>query len=326
MWETSSLHGSPVIAIPPAAEFGARPLKAMAGYAKLFSDIVDSSLWNEDAETCKVFVTLLALCDRDGYVRGTVGWLAGKSKVAIDKCDIAIQKLLAPDPYSRTPDHEGRRLERLEDGWLILNYLLFRDRLSTDPTASATRERVRKHRESHGSRYVTLRTLPSVTASDAVSASVQITENRECEGKEERPRLRRLSAKLSTDRMQKAWERWMVHRKGFRKPRKPRGWEDLFNEQMAFLEAYDEPTAYDIITYSLRNDYQGLFEPRGKAAGRNTVENPLNRGVCRAGPSYGELGKQKLERQRLSRQNAGGPEGVETKLAQGSLGIDTPPP
>jgi hypothetical protein len=139
------------------------------GYTKLFSDIVDSSIWDENAETCKVWVTLLALCNADGMVRGSIGWLAGKARVSQAACQVALSKFEASDPKSRTTDNDGQRIEALEDGWLILNYLIFRDRLSTNPKAVKTRERVRLHRE----RYHALRNINSVTPvhSDSVSAS-----------------------------------------------------------------------------------------------------------------------------------------------------------
>lgn len=141
----------------------------MAGYAKVFSDIVDSSIWDEDPATCKVWVTLLALSDQDGYVRGSPGWLAGKSRVTVDQCVSALEKFKLPDARSRTPDFEGRRVEQLPDGWLVLNYIAFRDRLSPDSKAVATRERVRKHRD----RYKALRNAPSVTPPHSGSGSVQ---------------------------------------------------------------------------------------------------------------------------------------------------------
>lgn len=149
-----------------------------SGYTKLFSDIVDSSIWNEDPGTCKVWVTLLALSNADGYVRGSIGWLAGKAKVTKEECSKAIAKFTEPDKHSRTPDNDGKRIEVLPDGWLILNYLIFRDRLSNDPKASATRERVRKHRE----RYIALRNAESVTCvtsdhSASASESVPVVES-----------------------------------------------------------------------------------------------------------------------------------------------------
>jgi hypothetical protein len=143
----------------------------MAGYVKLFSDIVDSSIWEESPETCKVWVTLLALADADGFVRGSVGWLAGKSRVSLEHCEQSVSKFQQPDARSRTPDNDGRRIEQLDDGWLILNYMSFRERLSNDPKATATRERVRKHREKHEQRYKALRNTSSVTSAVSASAS-----------------------------------------------------------------------------------------------------------------------------------------------------------
>lgn len=138
------------------------------GYTKLFADIVDSSIWHEDSEVRVVWVTLLALCNADGFVRGSVGWLAGKARVPEVKVRQALDTFQRPDPQSRTPDHEGRRIEQLPDGWLVLNYLAFRDRLSSSPKAVSTRERVRRHRE----RYRELRNANSVTPHHSASASV----------------------------------------------------------------------------------------------------------------------------------------------------------
>ena len=120
----------------------------MAGYAKLFSDIVDSSMWDQPPAMCKVWITMLALANQDGWLRGSVGWLAKKAQVDKDKCEKALEYFIAPDTTSRTEAFEGRRVEALEDGWLILNYVDYRNRLSDDPKTVASRNRVQKHRES----------------------------------------------------------------------------------------------------------------------------------------------------------------------------------
>ena len=162
------------------------------GYTKLFADIVDSSIWEEHAEIRVVWVTLLALSNADGLVRGSVGWLAGKSKVSVDRTSEALRKFEAPDPRSRTPDNDGRRIESVGDGWLILNYLHFRDRLSSDPIAIATRERVKRHRERYQAlrnaksvtyRYTPLRNaLQSVTGDHSASASASVTASEGVQG------------------------------------------------------------------------------------------------------------------------------------------------
>lgn len=119
----------------------------MGGYAKLFSDIVDSSIWDEDAETRIVWVTMLALADQTGFVRGSVGWLAGKARVSNETCSKAIHKFESPDPHSRNPENDGRRIEAFERGWLLLNYVEHRDRLSNDKESAQARERMRRFRE-----------------------------------------------------------------------------------------------------------------------------------------------------------------------------------
>jgi hypothetical protein len=57
-----------------------------------------------------------------------------------------LAKLEAPDPESRTPDADGRRIERLDDhrtwGWHIINYSRFREIASEEQRREKTRDRV----------------------------------------------------------------------------------------------------------------------------------------------------------------------------------------
>lgn len=252
----------------------------MAGYTKLFSDIVDSSIWDEDAQTCKVWVTMLALSDANGYVRGSTPWLASKSRVSVQQCEIALQKFKDPDPRSRTTDNDGRRIEQLDDGWLILNYLKFRDRLSSDPKSVATRERVQRHRENHQSvtkRYIALQALPSVTAPGPASASASVL----------KPIGEKVQAiipdKLISPEFILAWSKWVEFRK---KKKKCADWGAMFAEQLAWLEQYTPAQAVEILNRSRRNDWQGLFEPEAHAHKGNgpprhdrnstTQNNPAN--------------------------------------------------
>ena len=74
-------------------------------------------------------MTLLAISNADGFVSGSVPGLAAAARVSVAECDTALQKLASPDPHSRTKDHEGRRIEAVDGGWLILNYRVYRDRV-----------------------------------------------------------------------------------------------------------------------------------------------------------------------------------------------------
>jgi len=136
----------------------------MAGYSKLFSSILTSSVWCEDNATRITWITMLALCDARGVVEGSIPGLANQAQLSIEDTEKAVAKLLAPDPYSRTPEHEGRRIEPIRGGWIILNYLDYRNRLQEKEgsKARAMREsRARKHERVTGGNALPEVTLPA---------------------------------------------------------------------------------------------------------------------------------------------------------------------
>ena len=73
-----------------------------------------------------VWVTLLALVNRDGIVQGSVPGIANVARVSVDKCRAAIDRLLSPDPDSRTATQEGRRIEVIQGGWKLINFEYYR--------------------------------------------------------------------------------------------------------------------------------------------------------------------------------------------------------
>src|SRR5271165_6917461 len=94
-------------------------------YAKVFSQILDSSL-ADDYQIRHVFEDLLKLADKTGVVDMTVRAVAARTGVPIEMVQRSIESLEKPDPESRTPDEEGRRIVRLDShrswGWKITNY------------------------------------------------------------------------------------------------------------------------------------------------------------------------------------------------------------
>lgn len=100
----------------------------MAGYTKLFSSIVTSSIWQEDNATRLVWITLLATADARGIVEASLPGLAHVARVDRDECERALAKLASPDPDSRTKDHDGRRIAECDGGWQILNYAQYREK------------------------------------------------------------------------------------------------------------------------------------------------------------------------------------------------------
>lgn len=99
-----------------------------SGFTKLFSSIVTSSIWVEDDATLRIWIAMLAQSNADGIVEGSIPGFANLARVTTEQMRFAVDKLSAPDPYSRTPDYEGRRIETIEGGWRILNYGAYRER------------------------------------------------------------------------------------------------------------------------------------------------------------------------------------------------------
>lgn len=91
-------------------------------YNKLFSKILDSSIWLENDPTRIVWITLLAAMDEDGFAHfSALQNLADRAKVTLEAARVAVEKFQAPDPDSGNPANDGRRIERVPGGWLILN-------------------------------------------------------------------------------------------------------------------------------------------------------------------------------------------------------------
>jgi hypothetical protein len=123
--------------------YGAR---LMAGFTKLFSTIVHSTVWREEMHVKVVWVTMLALANRNGIVEVSVPGLADVSRVTVDQCREALIRLASPDPDSRTKEHEGRRIAECDGGWQILNYMKYRELQVKDEQRIKNRIRVAAHR------------------------------------------------------------------------------------------------------------------------------------------------------------------------------------
>lgn len=116
-------------------------------YVKLFSSILTSSVWAEDIPTRIVWITLLALADKDGDVRASPSGLARVANVPLAACQHALERLSSPDPESGTQEHEGRRIEERDGGWFILNYVKYREIQDAEARKASWRESSRKHRQ-----------------------------------------------------------------------------------------------------------------------------------------------------------------------------------
>ena len=111
-----------------------------AGYTKLFGDIVTSTIWQEPAGCRVLWITILALKDRDHICRATVPSLAQLSGISIDDCEKWLEKFQKPDKYSRSQEHAGRRIEAVDGGWFVLNAGKYQERMSKEERREQNRK------------------------------------------------------------------------------------------------------------------------------------------------------------------------------------------
>jgi hypothetical protein len=116
-------------------------------YNKLYTKILDSSIWLEPNPTRIVWITFLAAMDEDGFAQfSSIRNLANRAMVAVEDAEAAVKTLESPDGESGNKDHEGRRIERVDGGWMILNAFLYRDIVTRTEKLRLNRERVSRYR------------------------------------------------------------------------------------------------------------------------------------------------------------------------------------
>jgi hypothetical protein len=120
-------------------------------YAKLYSTILRSSIWLEDAETRLLWITLLAAADEQGFVFGSPAGMAHTARISPEAAKAALVKLAAPDPdssdLSENPENEGRRIEVVDGGWRLINYSRYRSIRDSEERREQNREAKRRERE-----------------------------------------------------------------------------------------------------------------------------------------------------------------------------------
>jgi hypothetical protein len=116
-------------------------------YTKLFQSIITSTIWSEDDKTRIVWITMLALADKNGEVQGSVPGIARIAGVGVEDARSAIEKFLSPDPDSRSKDDEGRRAEVIDGGWFLINHPKYRQMASDDDRKKKAAERQQRFRD-----------------------------------------------------------------------------------------------------------------------------------------------------------------------------------
>jgi hypothetical protein len=159
----------------------------MMGYAKLFDEIIHSTIWRAPRHVRLLWVTMLAIADANGEVMASIPGLADAARIEVEECEDALKILNTPDKYSRTQDLEGRRIIPIDGGWLLVNYTKYRKKLSREDTNAKNAERQARYRERQKIkleesekvtlRYALSRQAEADTKADAESKTTNVPPN-----------------------------------------------------------------------------------------------------------------------------------------------------
>jgi hypothetical protein len=142
-------------------------------YNKIFTKILDSSIWLAPDPHRLVWITLIAAMDKDGFAQFACAEnLAARARVSVEDTKSALKAFESPDPFDDTQDHDGRRIERFPGGWLVLNAEKYRSMVSQIVATEQSKLRMQAFRRREALRNVTepLRPVaPSEADADASS-------------------------------------------------------------------------------------------------------------------------------------------------------------
>lgn len=209
-------------------------------FTKLWASILESSIWSEPVENRVVWITMLTMADRNGFVGASIDGLARRANVSIDAVRAALVTFQEPDPNSRNKDNEGRRIEEVPRGWHILNYAYFRDlrdeqarqeyerarkaaqrRRTPEPMSQDVRDTPGQQRDTSGTAG-TKGDLSHVSAHVYADADADVEEEEGCRGTQKSTSRAPRSARARADRPEdvgvQVWEEFAALRKARRSP------------------------------------------------------------------------------------------------------------
>jgi hypothetical protein len=109
-------------------------------YGKLFEQMFDGSLVISGWEAIVTFQQMIILSDADGLVDMTPHAISARTTIPLEIILKGLSELEKPDPDSRTPGEEGRRIVKLSTsrswGWRIVNHQQYRDMRSSSDRAA----------------------------------------------------------------------------------------------------------------------------------------------------------------------------------------------
>lgn len=135
-----------------------------SGYTPAFGSMLTGSLYGRWPHT-GVWACLLSRVSRDGVIDEHPSALAAAIGIPIDDLKRCIDDFMQPDPESRSPEADGRRLELIDParswGWRVVNFSKYREKARKkaydDERTTSGVDAARKRAEREGARDVPTR-------------------------------------------------------------------------------------------------------------------------------------------------------------------------
>lgn len=152
-----------------------RLIRGFIMYVKVYSQIFDSTI-ADDFRLRHFFIDLLILAERSGVVDMTETAIARRTGIPLLEVQCFLKRLMEPDPASRTPDMDGRRIVLVDDhkpwGWQIVNFAKYRGLQNEDQRKEQMRVASANYRD---------RLKKRLASSDDESNNHQISSKEEAE-------------------------------------------------------------------------------------------------------------------------------------------------
>lgn len=139
-------------------------------YGKVFESIYDGTLYGH-WEAIVTMQQLIVLSDQNGIVDMTVPAICARTSIPREIIEKGIEVLQKPDPYTRTPGEEGRRIILLDEhrpwGWRLVNHGKYRALRNMEQKKEADRKRIAEKRKQINGVAIESQSVADVAHADA---------------------------------------------------------------------------------------------------------------------------------------------------------------
>ena len=143
-------------------------------YGKIFDSMYEGTLYGH-WEAIVTLQQMLVLCNQDGVIDMTPQAIAARTSIPFEIITKGIAVLTEPDPYSRTPGEDGRRIVLLDEhrpwGWRIVNHAKYQKLKNRAEKLEADRVRIAEKRKANKNNDVAESRGESQSVADVAPAS-----------------------------------------------------------------------------------------------------------------------------------------------------------